>query len=475
MSMSVDGLISGMDTSSLISRLLQVEAGPQTQLKAKLARVETQASAYRTVNTTFAAVRAAAEALSLATLTSARTASSTAKEVTASATTAAAPDSSVTFTVTQLAARQVSVSNGQWASPGTPVRTDANGDGAEPAWPLEVRNPDGTVRGTVDVPADATLADAVTAINAKKLGVQASALKLDDGTYRLQLTATESGTAKGFTIRTDTESAAAGTIGTSFLTSTPPQNASLDLGGGLTASSATNTFAELITGVSVTVTKVDFTTPVTVTVGQDADAVATKVQTLADAVNAALSTVKTYTSNAQGSTAALKGDSSLTSLASRLLNAVSSAVGADGSPARVGFQLTKEGKIAFDKATFTAALRETPELAQRVVSGRAASLGVDNVVGVGDDVTAVTGIAGRLLEVATAASDSTTGSIVALASGKDTVAKDFKGRIEAWDLRLAKRRETLTRQFSAMETALSSLKNQSTWLAGQLGSLPSSG
>ena len=42
---------------------------------------------------------------------------------------------------------------------------------------------------------------------------------------------------------------------------------------------------------------------------------------------------------------------------------------------------------------------------------------------------------------------------------------------EAWT---AKRKETLTRQFTAMETALSSLKNQSTWLAGQINSLPSS-
>jgi flagellar hook-associated protein 2 len=37
---------------------------------------------------------------------------------------------------------------------------------------------------------------------------------------------------------------------------------------------------------------------------------------------------------------------------------------------------------------------------------------------------------------------------------------------------LAKRKETLTRQFTAMETALSSLKNQSSWLAGQISSLP---
>ena len=51
--------------------------------------------------------------------------------------------------------------------------------------------------------------------------------------------------------------------------------------------------------------------------------------------------------------------------------------------------------------------------------------------------------------------------------------KDYQDRIDAWDLRLAKRKETLTRQFTAMETALSSLKNQSTWLAGQINSLPS--
>src|SRR3712207_6740150 len=136
--MSVDGLISGMDTASLISQLLKVEAGPQNQLKAKLARTETQASAYRTVNTTFAAVRAAAEALSATTVTTARTASSSSKDVTATATAAAVDKSSVTFTVASLTAKQVSVTHGSWASITTPVRTDANGDGLEPAWPLEI-------------------------------------------------------------------------------------------------------------------------------------------------------------------------------------------------------------------------------------------------------------------------------------------------------------------------------------------------
>jgi len=37
-----------------------------------------------------------------------------------------------------------------------------------------------------------------------------------------------------------------------------------------------------------------------------------------------------------------------------------------------------------------------------------------------------------------------------------------------WDIRLDQRRNTLQRQFSAMETALGSLKNKSSWLAGAL-------
>jgi flagellar hook-associated protein 2 len=82
-------------------------------------------------------------------------------------------------------------------------------------------------------------------------------------------------------------------------------------------------------------------------------------------------------------------------------------------------------------------------------------------------------IAGRLLAVSKSASDSTTGSLVKLAEGQDSMLKDIQSRIDSWDLRLAKRKEMLTHQFSAMETALSSLKNQSTWLAGQINSLPS--
>ncbi|WP_164703241.1 flagellar filament capping protein FliD, partial [Modestobacter sp. KNN46-3] len=95
------------------------------------------------------------------------------------------------------------------------------------------------------------------------------------------------------------------------------------------------------------------------------------------------------------------------------------------------------------------------------------------VNGSGTGTAAVEGVAQRLLGVAKSATDSTIGSLVNLAKGKDGEVTDLQERIDGWDLRLDMRRDTLTRQFTAMESALSSMQGQSSWLASQLGSLPS--
>jgi flagellar hook-associated protein 2 len=455
------GLVSGMDTGSLISQLIQAEAAPQTALKARLTATQSTASAYRTVNTTFAAVRAAAEALTSATgLTAGRKVTSDSAAVTASASASAIPGTSLTFTPGQLSGTHTVLSNSQWTSTTGSVRDQA------PAWPIEIRKADGTtVVGTIDVPAGASLADAVTAINKTSFGVKATIVSLSATEHRLQLVSTTPGLDGRFIVKSATETEAA--AGSGFTATKTGQNATLELGNGVIATSATNTFADIMPGVSVTISAAGGPAT-TVSVASDADAVAGRMQTLVDAVNAALTTVKTYTSNAKGSTAALKGDFSVTSLGGQLLDAVSAAVGVapGGAPITVGLALTRDGKVTFDKAKFATALKDTPALAQRVVGGITAADAADG--------KAVPGIAERLLKVANAASDSATGSLVSLANGQDALVKTYEDRIAAWDLRLAKRKETLTRQFTAMETSLSSLRNQSTWLAGQINSLPSS-
>jgi flagellar hook-associated protein 2 len=196
----------------------------------------------------------------------------------------------------------------------------------------------------------------------------------------------------------------------------------------------------------------------TVTVTSDPAAVATAVQSLVTAANNVLSTIGEYSNNTPGSTAVLRGDSSLRGLAGQVIDAVTYAVGGSGSAAGAGIQLSKDGKrIEFSADTFTTKLKADPALAQNLVNGSGT----------------VPGVAQRLLKVAKDASDSTTGTLATLANGKDREVTDLQKRIDDWDLRLDLRQQTLTRQFTAMESALGTLQNQSSWLSSQLSALPS--
>ncbi|ADB73745.1 flagellar filament capping protein FliD [Geodermatophilus obscurus] len=465
-SLSVDGLVSGLDTTSLVSQLVAAEALPQTRLKAQMSAAQKAADAYRAVNTKVDAVRAAAEALTADGLAAARTAKSTAASVTASATSTAVPGSRISFTVGSLASTASYLSTATWATTGTDVRKPIGPDATTPGpspWPLTITRPDGTPTPIDPPDQDATLAETIAYINDREdLGVRATAVNTGNG-YRLQLTSTTPG-AKGYF---DVQSAA----GDLFTVVSPAKDATLDVGG-VAVTSPTNTFADLMTGVAITVTE-ESDTSVVVEVGEDLKTVATKVKTLVDAVNAALTSIATNTDSGTSSTAVLKGDFALRQLASRLLTKVSDAVpGAvpsastpgtytAGSPAALGVQLTRDGKVTFDEATFLKSMQSDPEAVHRLLGGAPAS----------DGAPAVEGLAQRLATTAKDATKSTTGTLTLLAQGREALVKDYQSRIADWDLRLAARKEALTRQFSAMETALSSLKNQSSWLAGQLGSL----
>jgi|tagenome__1003787_1003787.scaffolds.fasta_scaffold20837816_2 flagellar capping protein FliD len=457
MSMSVDGLVSGMDTTTIISQLLQAEAGQQNALKTKLTTVQTAASAYRTVNTTFLAVSTAADAALSPTLWASTKATSSANSVAVSSSPGALTGS-LSFSVQQLASAHAVVNRntGTWTA-----ATAAYGSSS-----IEVFDKSGVSKGTISIGGSKTVADAAAAINASSYGLSAAVVQISATEVGLHVTARTTGVDSTFSL------SGSG----SFSINTQAQNAQISIGTTTpyTVSSATNTFNSVLPGTTFTVNKADPLTPVTVGVVPDPDSVAAKVSALVDAVNSAAGTVRTYTSNAPGSTAALKGEYSVSSLGGKLLDAISSAVGSDGSPAKLGFQLTKDGTVTFDKTKFLAALSATPDIVKRMISGTPGSNGPDGAVGGGDDVAAVTGIAAKLRAVSVSASDSTTGTLVALANGQDSMVKDIKDRIADWDLRLATRKAALTHQFSAMETALSSLKNQSNWLAGQINSLPKS-
>lgn len=451
------GLISGMDTGGLVNQLMQIEANPQTLLKQRLSSTQSQATAYRAVNTRFDALRSAAEAVTKDTAWSPVKASSSTSSVSVTAATGASTGS-VTFTVDNVATAHSVISAKKWAVTGTQTTADLPYGAAT----IDVKV--GGATKSVPIGGTGSLADAVKAINADaSLKLSATAVKISGTEYRLQITAKDTGEAAIF------EAGAAGEFDPIVLGT----NAKLTVGSadlGYEVTSPTNTFSGLVDGATITVTEP--ASNVTVKLLDDPAAVAAKVGALVSAANGLLDAISSYT-KADSTSAALKGDSTLRQLSSQVLDTVSRLTGIGSSAATAGLQLTRDGKFTFDQDKFTAGLAADPALVRKIFTGTATTAGPDGIDGNTDDETTPIGVAGKLEALARRASDSATGMLTTLATSKDSAAKDLESRIADWDIRLELRRTSLTRQFTAMEKALGSLQNQSQWLGAQLASLPS--
>lgn len=458
------GLISGVDYTTMISQLMQIEAQPQTLLKTQLSNTKTDAAAYRELNTAFATLGSAAEALTKASTWASAKASSSDSSVAATATSSATPGS-LTFSVDKLAAAHSVMASSTWQN-----STDDFGLGSS----LTIKSTDGTTTfGTIAVTSSdtgpASLDDAVAAINKSGLGLSAAAVKTTSG-YVLQVTSTATGAAKAFQIQSDTDA-----TGSKYAVLNQGVDAQIsfpnpaDSATPYRSTSATNTFDGVVPGTSFTVSKAGVST--TLSVASDPDAVTKAVQTFVTAANDLLGKISDKTDSSTGSTAALKGDYSVTSLASQVRSMISAAVG-NASAGTTGLQLSKDGSLTFDAAVFSAKLKSDPATVQRVFGG-ATDVGADNVANTPDDVVSVDGIGARLKVLSERASDSVGGTLTMLAAGQDTRATDLQKQIDSWDLRLASRKATLTAQFTAMETALGTLNTQSSWLTTQLAQLPS--
>ncbi len=450
MSTSV-GLVSGLDTKSLISQLMQVEANPQRLLKNKLVATNADGAGYRAVNLRFDSLRSAAAALATDAPWTAAKASSTHASVTATAGPAASAGS-LTFTVDRLVTTHSVRSDVRTAPPGKTAAADT--DFGATSIDVKVGGTTTTIALDTDTNGTVTLTEAADAINAKKdLGLTASVVRVAEGSYRLQLSTRTPSLAGRFEVTSGSPA---------FATLTTGEDAQLTVGSGAgkyPVTSASNTFTGLLSNTTLTVSKEGETA--TVSVARDTDATAAKVQALVDAANGALQVVTDYTAK-DSATATLKGDSTLRTLAGRVLDLVSSGVD-EKSAATIGIQLTKDGKLSFDKAAFTAALAADPAATRTFLTATS---------GTGTGARPV-GLAACIEELARGASDATTGSLTLLAKSTETTAKDLSSRIADWDTRLAMREDALTRQFTAMEKALGALSNKSNWLAGQLAGLPS--
>jgi flagellar hook-associated protein 2 len=428
--MSVDGLVSGLDTTSLVSQLMQVEAIGQSQLKARVSANDTVLAALRSLNTKVTAVRTTAADLVKPTTWAAASTAVTGSAVQAAATGTAVPGS-WSVDVTSVARAHA-------------VHSTATATGLDAEL---VPAPSGaiTVNGRTLTPANGSLRALVSAINeAADLGVTARAVQTGVNEYRLQVVAATPGAASSFAVGgLDTQVGVQGTDTVATVN-------------GLRVTSPTTTLPEVVPGVTLTVRGEGVAT---VDVTQDPAKIADAVGALVTAANTVLGEISAKSAwNATAKTGgALTGNAAVRALSQSVLSAVAGA----GAGALTGVQTTRDGNLVFDRAAFLAAYAADP------AAVRAAVAPADG-----------TGLAQRLSSVADAAvrtSAGDEGTLVRAVQGVESRSKDLTRQIEAWDVRLEMRRTTLQRQFSGLEVALNKLQSQSSWLSGQLSALSSSG
>jgi len=441
-SASIGGLASGLDTAGIISQLMQLEAVPQTQLQSRVTTEQRQVTSLTTLNSKLASLTSTAKNLATATTWDTAIGTSSNAAVTVSVAKSASPTS---FSVT---VDQTALSH-QLGFTGQAKLTDVVTTGSTQ---VRIDHLDGTTANLET--GDGTLQGLIDAINnpTNATGLRATAVRVGTDSYQLLVESIATGKAQDFDL-TNTD-------GTALLGGhnvRAARDAQVTLGAGITATSTTNTFTDLVRGVNLTVAAgTPSNTTAAVTVSRDTAGISATVKSFVDTVNGVLDEADSLTAVKSGSTTPgiLAGDTTVRAVRDQLLNTVYPADGTSLSV--VGIQVDRTGRLTFDEAAFKAAYDKDPSgVAARFTTG------------------ATDGFGERVRKVADAASNSSTGSLTVAITGRNNGIKTLQDSIAQWDIRLQLRRDSLTRQFTALETAMSQMTSQSSWLAGQIANLPS--
>lgn len=436
---SFDGLASGLNTTELIGALISVERVPVTLMENKLAENEARISGLRALNSQIVSLAELAKEYSTAAAFRPATGTSTSQNVTVTVDDGATP-ATLDFRVDAAASKHSGVS--------APL-SGWNGE------TLTITRADGTTAGFTGE----SLTSLVDAVNGDpELGVDATLVKAGSDAegrtlYRLQLTSRDTGAEAAFTATANgTDLFSAG----GALTSTAA-DAKITLFPGTGAeqvvSSATNEFADLATGVSVTVSAKAVGETVTASASNDPTAATERAEKLLKQINGLLDAIGSVTtvtpgSGSSGSTTSagmFVGDSTVRSINDKIFGAAVRTQ--DGtSQAWFGVQPDRYGRLEIDTAKLKQALTDDP-----------AAVG-----------TALASLAGRVSEAATSISDKYDGILTKSIESRVTENQRTQEGIDSALRRLEMRETTLRAQFTAMELAIAKANSLSTYLSGQI-------
>lgn len=233
---------------------------------------------------------------------------------------------------------------------------------------------------TISVSAEDSLEDIGIKINEGGADIGASIVAAKDGFY-LQVRSKETGASQAFTVNEAGLSASLG-IGAGKIQDARNSSVTID---GLQIESETNTISDAVLGVSFEL-KQNSTETFNVSVKSDSSAMKKSLEDFVSKYNNVLGrihSVSGFGSN-EGSSKALRGDSTLRSITNRLSGMILSSAGTGGSLdtlADLGMRLNNNGTLRVDAAKMEEALNANPDNFAKVLAGDDSSDGLMDVMG----------------------------------------------------------------------------------------------
>ena len=444
---SSPGVGSGLDINSIINGIMSVEQLPLTNLQNKDTDLHTQLSAIGKLQSAISAFQSSMQDLSSASKYLAYSATSSDTSVLSASATQSAAQGSYSVQVTRIAENHRMVAANTFADTDT-TTIGTSGD----TMTIGVGGNNFTVST-----GGLTLGQIRDAINnaTDNTGVTATIIK-DNSGYHLELSANDTGSTHALSV------SYSGADPFNFTTLNADRNgdgsftsadldAEVTLEGQFQITSSSNTISDAIQGVSLTLTAAGSTT---LNITRDTSTVSDSVKAVGDAFSSLVSTIRGLENGD------LKNQSNiLVSIENQLRRVITTPVSISGSSfttlSQIGLQTQKDGSLTVNQTTLDKAL-------QTNFSGVSALL-----------TDSTSGIAVQLQQIATNLLD-TNGPIESRTDSLNRQIKSNENQQAALQSRLDTLRNTLVKQYTAMDSLVATLQNTTTYLTQQFFNTKSS-
>ncbi len=461
MGIGVSGLMSGLDTDSIISQLMDLERRPIVQLQNKEAGYQAKITALGLVKSAMSDLQTSVESLKNSDDFLSYNATSSDPDI---LTVKAGDDvqpGTYSITVSKLASAQQLRSaafTGSDVAVGTGTLTIQVG--SSDAVDIEINDENNTLAGIAK------------AINDADAGVTAGVINDGTGNYYLTLQSQETGADNTITLSMeDADGNNDDSTGLSALYTDPTahtltetstaSNAQLSING-IAVERSTNEIDDLIDGMTINLKNADDTKTVTVSSSKSYGGISSKLSDFVKNYNALVDTLHEQTGyNAvtqEGGT--LLGDSSVSrisiGLSKMLYETVDGVDSSVNSLSKLGIEIDDSGHLSLDTEKLNEAMEAHPD---------------DVAAFFTSDETDNKGIAIKLDDFLDGYLKSSTGILSAKTDGLQDSIDDIEDRIDEINVRLEKREANLRHQFETLETLMMQFQQTSGQLDQQLSSL----